>query len=92
MGPTNEAEAASEVCFRGSCGVHCGEVWDSWNETDSIISILNGCIRPTTSIRFHDLVRLVDQLHMLCALKIANKITRSDSSIAHSKDGLRCSQ
>ena len=42
------------------------------------ITILNGRIRPMASIRFHDPVRLIDQLRMLVALKIANKIKHRD--------------
>ena len=47
------------------------------------IMILNGRIRPTpmASIRFHDPVRLIDQLRMLCALEIANKIKHKKISI-----------
>ena len=45
------------------------------------IMILNGRIRPMASIRFHDLVRLIDQLRMLCALEIANKIKHEKISI-----------
>ena len=45
------------------------------------IRILNGHIHPMASIRFHDLVRLIDQLRMLCALEIANKIKHKKISI-----------
>ena len=42
------------------------------------IRILNGRIRPMASIRFHDPVRLKDQLRMLCALNITNKVKHKD--------------
>ena len=43
----------------------------------SDITILNGRIRPMASIRFHDPVRLIDQLRLLCALMITNEIKHS---------------